>query len=160
MRRARLQILLTLPVMESASSTCTGTEIMKAKRHGYFVEMKRVGNPVFPPWCLRDCKQRYWTGSEWVGQSTKALRYSDEQDCKRDLLNLTFQEPPKKYVAAATIQLDPSHEFTIEELRDYLRRNFKWKMKDDQGISPLDTALFHVQINVDELQELLPEDGV
>lgn len=130
---------------------------MGTKRHGYFVEMKRIANASFDRWCLRNSQQRYWTGKDWVDDRARALIYADEGECKLDLINLTFQMPPKKYEVPMTIQVDASRDFTIEQMRDYVRRNFKWKLKDDHGISPLDTANFYLQIDVEALRPLLPE---
>src|SRR4051812_23310131 len=113
---------------------------MRVRRHGYLVQMVQVGNPQFPRWSLHDTTNRYWAGDEWITEASKAVLYADDVTVRHDLNQLMSKKPPRIFTARVTIMIDAARDFEIAELRDYLRRNIRCRLKDDHGISSLDTA--------------------
>lgn len=126
---------------------------MRVIRHGYLVELRRVGQRAFPRWFLRDSALRYWTGSDWTPQRTKARTYADETEATNEVARLMIETLPRRFRTSLTIVVDAARDFTIEELRDYLRRNLGWRLKHDRGVSSLDTACFHLEFSFDEVRE-------
>jgi hypothetical protein len=132
---------------------------MRVRRHGYLVQMVQVGNPQFPRWLLRDTTNRYWAGGEWITEASKAVLYANDVAVRHDLNQLMLKKPPRRFTATVTITIDPARDFEIAELRDYLRRNVRCRLKSDHGISSLDTACYRIAFHSESLMEDADEKG-
>ena len=123
-------------------------------RHGYRVKPHRLRNGgEFPRWIIVDTGNRFWDGSDWTDQITKAALYGDEPEALKDAAILESGVVPRRLFTVVTIHVDAPCEFTHEQLRDYLKRNFRWKLKDDGGLYPLDTARIEVDVEWDGIEE-------
>jgi hypothetical protein len=122
-------------------------------RHGYRVKTHRIGNKEYPRWIVVDSGNRYWTGTAWTEEITKAALYGDQPEAQKDAAILEGSVTPRRLFTMVTIHVDSSSDFTVEELRDYLKRNFQWRLKDDGGLYPLDTARIEVDVEFDGIEE-------
>ena len=125
----------------------------KVVRHGYRVELRRRGPKEFLRWVLRDTALRYWTGESWSDDPAKASVYASEPAAIVDAATLECKRPPRKLFAMLKVMVDAPGDFTPEQLRDYLERNFQWRLKSDHGGSDLDTARIDFEFEWNGIQE-------
>jgi hypothetical protein len=127
---------------------------MRIIRHGYQVHVRRRRKGRIVRWVLRDSRRRYWTGTEWEPCGKKALLFADKMEAQCDAAMFEYEASPRRFFTFLNVLVDPSSEFTDEELADYLRRNLQMYVTDDSGKSPLDRA--RIEFNIDA--ELIQED--
>jgi len=125
----------------------------KINRRGYRVEARQIGNPKFPRWIVVDSADRFWGGKEWQPDIAKALRYFKEEEANLDAITLRSIVVPRRLYTSIAIHFDASADFTLDEIREYLRRNLQWRVKEDSGLSLLDDARFDFDVEFDGLEE-------
>lgn len=125
----------------------------KVNRIGYRVEARQYGNKKFPRWIVMDSGNQYWDGKNWQSDIAKAMRYINEEEAILDAITLRSNVVPRRLYTSIAIHVDASGDFTHEEIREYLRRNLQWRVKDDCGVSSLDSARFDFDVEFDGLEE-------
>lgn len=125
----------------------------KTTRKGYQVEARQHGNKIFPRWIVVDSAGRFWDGKEWQIDIAKGLRYIKEEEANLDAITLRSIVVPRRLYTTIAIHIDAPTDFSHEEIREYLRRNLQWRVKDDSGASSLDKARFDFDVEFDGLEE-------
>lgn len=125
----------------------------KTYRYGYRVEARQCGNNKFPRWIVVNTADCFWDGKEWQLDIARAVRYCNLSHAQEDATTLRSVIVPRRLYTTIAIHVDASANFSLEEIREYLRRNLQWRVKDENGLTSLDTSRFDFDVEFDGLEE-------
>ena len=108
--------------------------------------VRRVGDPRWRRFLIRDGGGNYWTGQGWSDAPANALLFIRESDAMRVGLGL-HEEGMATYRATITVSVGQG-EWTLEDLRKYMTTWGRFIVMKNQ-----ETRAVKVKIDWDELEE-------
>lgn len=123
------------------------------KKPGYQIDVKQVGTEQFPRWAIGDSRGRWLSDHGWSNDPSKALRYANEDEANQLCLECRDDIPRRRFFVPLKIVVNANGDFSIEDLREYLRRNLGLYLNDDDGEHVCDNATYDVKFFWHELDE-------
>ena len=96
----------------------------------------------------------YWTGEDWSPEKRHALLYHDLDSAMAAADRLEGFREPQQFWTHVIITIQEDDDFDVQEIREYLRRNCRIKVRHGKGESPCSEVLFDIEIDWESLERL------